>query len=228
MDLWDAAYRTPGALGPHFGHYATLGDGLTQHGAEFPVTVPLAADYFASLARFILAPDRSLDDDRDILWAWPVAPEAALVKFALSVEFKTGPTRYFTLHNREYKISARAALAHDRRWHPIKESDTGGINTALRVMGADDRDHGFSWLIDRWVTYETVRKIGESSAPPFAREQLNADLFDERASLLHRAFNLASDAFSALQSRLDASFRLAHLIRDLQPPAADTSAQTAE
>ncbi len=159
--LWSSAYNTRGALSPHLGYAHTYGDGQTQHEPERALTSAdpvMVADYLASFAAHITETPLSVDQRRDLQHVWSDLPSAERIAFALSVRHKdSGPARFFNLN--DMKISSRASLAHDKRWHKITQDHDGSIKSAVWILGTRDTDRtqGFTWFLDRWRVTEAVR-----------------------------------------------------------------------
>jgi hypothetical protein len=216
MALWDAAYRTAKCLGPRHGWFQTYGDGITQHESERPVTLIDAQDYFASLGHFMAGrmeqPFEDGKEERELFWCWPTPPTRERIEFALSVVHKpAGKSRYFTMHGGDFKVSARDRLAHDKRWHLVKELHDGSVSSALSVLYAKEDAQSIAWLLESWVDHDAVVAVAvkESGwAPETARRFLGKEASHDEVRALTDAFELAKLAFGALGARLTLKSKL--------------------
>jgi hypothetical protein len=133
MELWDACYRAVGAVWLHAGKFATLGDGMTQHANEIPVTREQFHDYLASCAAFLTTAELTDVDRAAIFSAWPSDVSREEIEFALSVKYReSGKRLYFSTSER--KVSASDGKRNDRRWEPVTEFNDGSINSALGIL----------------------------------------------------------------------------------------------
>lgn len=204
--LWDQCYHTARALGLRYGEYRTYGDGLTQHEGERAVVLDNAPDYLASLAKFVLEHKPENEDElRNLLWCWPDDPSRERIVFALSVKAKPGKRLFFNPQDR--KISGRETLEHDKRWHAVKESHDGSIDSAMAVLNARE-DRCIEYALEVWIKRDAVRRVYLETegawAPAIAEEYFGRD----SRGIPEAAFDAAAQAFASLRARWSAGRRM--------------------
>jgi hypothetical protein len=115
--------------------FDTYGDGMTQHSLEVCIPTAFAADYFASLAAFLLECPDMVDSCRfHFSYDWP----DSLIEFAASVVYKDPPEgkwakpRYYSME--EKKISSSESKRHDKRYEEITSWMNGKADAIQRLL----------------------------------------------------------------------------------------------
>lgn len=184
--LWDRGAYSSSCRYPqvdeHCQFFETYGDGMTQHSPEIPIPYEMAADYFASLAAYLLDNPEHVNDvsyvfakdygDKDLAFAQSVVYKAP-------PEGKYAKPRYFSVQERKFGGEAKQ---YDKRYTRIEEWMDGGPEAIVRILGKDHYDP-LDWFILRhqvreWMFKQDgwmeVPKIGKDVNHDVAREQVQA------------------------------------------------------
>jgi hypothetical protein len=166
--------------------FDTYGDGMCQHSPEVCTLAEQAADYFASLAAFLLErPDEAQSCRSRFEPDWPDAKIefAASVVYKAPAEGKYEKPRYFSME--EKKVSSSESKRHDRRYTRIEPWMDGTGKAIIQLLWQDwfsplqtfalnhaVRDWSFKGNNDRpWVE---LPKLGKDSPREMANEQERA------------------------------------------------------
>lgn len=212
--LWSAAYRTAGMpLGPECGEYQTFGDGMTQHGPEFPVVAVNFADYCASLGahlQVLLRGDRrELSDDQieALMWRNPARPRYSdeAIRFALTVVYKQqdGKRQYFNARDCKLRTvsASKDTLQYDKRWARVHERMDGSVDSAVYVLTRrEDDEHAHLYLLERYALASKVIKVAgdKFSRNDAGRHCLLVDKDSAWSPEAHQTLRKLDDAFEVL------------------------------
>ncbi len=116
--------------------FETYGDGMVQHAYEQSIIPELAADYFASLAAWLIANPDDVDKVRFSIPNFSGAEKD--FAFAASVIYKAPPEgkyekpRYYSLE--EKKITSSESKQHDKRYDRIASWMDGKAESIMRLL----------------------------------------------------------------------------------------------
>ncbi len=171
------------AIQPHFRVFQTFGDGLTQHSVDSSVNVDLLADYLLSLTAAMLV-DHDLA--KEMQYTLSQRPTEQALRFAATVIYRPGKTRYFSLD--QLKISASDSKRHDKRYIEMNEAHDGSPRAMLRVL-TPEYAHGFQvYATAEAVRDWLMRNDQHAELPACLLKWLDEDR--DRARELHRAYTV--------------------------------------
>ncbi len=131
-EMLDGFFRDPHRfLGPRFAEYDTYGDGLTQHGYQYPVVADNVVDFLISLGKYMLDTPTAADELRKT-FDWPEHLNKKRIEFALSVKYDENKTRYYSMS--EQKVSASPKLEWDKRYERVPTWADGSLESAFRLL----------------------------------------------------------------------------------------------
>lgn len=212
MAVWDQAYHTAGALNPNWGEYKTYGDGLVQHEYERAVVVRNIADFCASATKFVLSNDWfSPGEDhersrRDFMYACRLeVPSTETCEFVLGLTYNDTKTVYFNLEAR--KTSTASNKQYDKRWKEVDRYCDGTIESAYRVLCADEH-----WAWAKWQTWETLRNVLHDYSASTERKFLG-----DTSTGAHNAYYALTAAIRMLHAHDSAECELGNWTRNHAP-----------
>lgn len=224
MELWDACYRAVGAVWLHAGRFATLGDGMTQHANEIPVTREQFHDFLASFAAFLTTSDLSDEDRAAVVSAWPSDVSREEVEFALSVKYREGKRQYFSTSER--KVSSADGKRNDRRWEPVTEFNDGSVNSALGIILKGSA----RYLLEVYHLREQVLDYSEradagSSAITLKIVDPERAGYCDNTLIVEQAYGACASAIGAFRAMMNAKRQVESYRRNTENP--DKAALTA-
>ena len=150
-DKWE--YRANPFLTQKFRMFETMGDGMTQHSHDWPVTEEYAIDYLFSLAVILLEDEEIASNYSHMFHA---QPRMDSLRFAASLVFDPekdkdwNKKRYYSMS--ELKVSRNPKLQYDTRYKELNEYQTG---TAESILGLVCNEHMDG--LERWQYADSVR-----------------------------------------------------------------------
>ena len=150
-DKWE--YRQNPFLTQKFRMFETMGDGMTQHSHDWPVTEEFVIDYLFSLAGVLLE-DAELSNHYGHMFH--VQPRLDSLKFAASLIFdpekdkEWNKKRYYSMS--EEKVSRNPKLQYDTRYKELNEYHTGTAESILALVTPEHSDG-----LERWQYADAVR-----------------------------------------------------------------------
>lgn len=158
--------RSPNALAPWAAAWPTYGDGMVQHGPDYPPQAEALGDFLGSLASYLADNPAAVEV---VARHWPRDAWAEDVRFYRSLRWKAeGKRKYY--EPRERKVSTVEAKRHDKRWHELPEWADGSVGAIVGLV------YKHSWvepgLIARLALYRAVKQAldvqeGADAAPYF-------------------------------------------------------------
>lgn len=164
----DLTRRDGNALSSWAAAWPTYGDGIVQHGPDYPVQGEALGDFCASLATYLV--DLPLHAQQEALELvaknWPKDVSAEDIRFYRSATHKEGKTRYYS--PRERKVSTSESKRHDKRWDAIHERMDGSVKAIVGLFYRHEYVAG--GLLARLALYRQVKRVleeqeGQDKAP---------------------------------------------------------------
>lgn len=133
---------TSGSINPQFRMFETMGDGLTQHTNDWPVTIEHLSDFlFSLLTELMTVPfDDSDSFVSEVRYQFMHRPSDAEIKFAMGLIWKESDKSY---SKRRYysisleKISSSDSKQYDKRYSRVEDWMDGEPKAVARLLLPD-------------------------------------------------------------------------------------------
>ena len=207
-DKWE--YRANPFLTQKFRMFETMGDGMTQHSHDWPVTEEYAIDYLFSLA-VVLLEDEEIGSNYGHMFHAQPRPDA--LKFAASLVFDSekdkewNKKRYYSMS--ELKVSRNPKLQYDTRYKELNEYQDGTAGAILALVMPQSPDGLEAWqyadAVRTWVAENL--KSGYMEMPAVHLKWFESAKFERgRQADQYQLARDFRDAFEACQTAVDSHF----------------------